>query len=263
MTISSPQNGTIRAVSLLHTRKGRDAQEQILVEGPHAIQQAFESGLIGLQFFAAADFSSDHLPPALLMGVECAVVTEKILARLGTTDSPPTCVAVFKKPPAPAESWQTLVPVETARWVYLDGVQDPGNAGTLIRSAAAFGLSGVLLGPGSVDAWNPKVIRASAGAVFTLPVLSVTDASLDGLSDDWRLVAAVGDKNARDYRTVTHQKPWILLLGNEGAGLRERWLQHPRVNSVTIPVSRRVESLNVAVSGSILMAALCGEGLRA
>lgn len=257
MTITSLQNETIRAVTLLHTRKGRDMQGQILVEGPHAIQQALAVGLICRHFFAADDFQSEHLSAAQLAALPLTAVSDKVLAKLGTTDSVPGCVAVFEKPEV-LPDWKSLMPLSSARWIYLDGVQDPGNLGTLIRSAAAFGLSGVLLGQGTVDAWNPKVIRSSVGAVFAFPVLPVPDDALKTLNDNWQVLAAVGHGNAVDYRAVAWTAPLVLLLGNEGAGLRECWLNHPTVTRITIPMSDRVESLNVAVSGSILMAAMQG-----
>ncbi|MDT7811894.1 MAG: methyltransferase, TrmH family, partial [Acidobacteriaceae bacterium] len=131
------------------------------------------------------------------------------------------------------------------------GLQDPGNLGTLVRSAEAFGATGMILLPGTVSLWNAKTLRASSGSAFRLPVLALTaDAAFTALRDHRvRIFAAVardGDSEA-DLRG-----PSALLVGNEGSGLPEAWIAQADAR-VTIPFTGAVESLNAAVAGSVLL----------
>jgi RNA methyltransferase, TrmH family len=135
------------------------------------------------------------------------------------------------------------------------GLQDPGNLGTLVRSAEAFGANGILTTPGTVSAWNQKALRASVGSVFRVPVVGVTASELDGLKRRGiKLIAAVG---ADDYGVTTAQgmdftSACALMIGNEGAGLATEWMDICDAR-VTIPCPGPVESLNAAVAGSLLL----------
>jgi TrmH family RNA methyltransferase len=128
--------------------------------------------------------------------------------------------------------------------VVLAGVSDPGNAGTVIRSAVAAGAAGVLLTPGSVDPTNPKVVRASAGAIFALPVASVDDVSALGLTT----VGAVAGGLSPD--DVDLAGPIALILGGEASGLPDGELYD---TEVALPLDGGVESLNVAMAGTVLL----------
>jgi TrmH family RNA methyltransferase len=148
--------------------------------------------------------------------------------------------AMFPPPPRPAP----LV-------VIAAGLQDPGNLGTLVRSAEAFGATGMILLPGTVSLWNAKTLRASSGSAFRLPVLALTaDVAFTALRDHGvRILAAV----ARDgYGETDLRGPSALLIGNEGSGLPEAWIAQADAR-VTIPFSGAVESLNAAIAGSVLL----------
>jgi len=135
------------------------------------------------------------------------------------------------------------------------GVQDPGNLGTLVRSAEAFGASGVLTTPGTVSAWNQKALRASVGSVFRVPVVGVTAGEVAELKGRGvRLIAAVG---ADDFGVVAAQEmdfaaACAVMIGNEGSGLAAEWMEMCDTR-VTIPCPGPVESLNAAVAGSLLL----------
>jgi RNA methyltransferase, TrmH family len=131
------------------------------------------------------------------------------------------------------------------------GLQDPGNLGTLVRSAEAFGATGMMLLPGTVSLWNPKTLRASSGSVFRLPVVTLDAAEAFAAlrAADVRLFAAV----ARDGDSeVDLRGPCALLVGNEGAGLPDAWIAEADAR-VTIPLPGAVESLNAAIAGSVLL----------
>jgi TrmH family RNA methyltransferase len=135
------------------------------------------------------------------------------------------------------------------------GLQDPGNLGTLVRSAEAFGATGVLTTAGTVSAWNQKALRASVGSVFRVPVVSVTVEEVTEVKRRGvRLIAAVG---ADDFGVIAAQEmdftsACALMIGNEGAGLAAEWMELCDAR-VTIPCPGPVESLNAAVAGSLLL----------
>jgi TrmH family RNA methyltransferase len=137
--------------------------------------------------------------------------------------------------------------------VVLAGLQDPGNVGTLIRSAEAFGATGVLLLPGTASPWNPKALRASAGSAFRVPMLAISEADALNLLRDRHVPALAAV--AHDGVTVAQAflaEPAALLIGNEGAGLSPALLS-AAARRVTIPMPGPVESLNAAIAGSLLL----------
>jgi len=136
------------------------------------------------------------------------------------------------------------------------GLQDPGNLGTLIRSAEAFGATAVLTTPGTVSEWNQKTLRASAGSVFRVPVVQIDAEQLIALkSQGIRLLAAVAPNSNFDSQSVADTdltKPCVLMIGNEGAGLSSELLSQADAR-IAIPTPGGVESLNAAVAGSLLL----------
>lgn len=134
----------------------------------------------------------------------------------------------------------------------LDAIQDPGNAGTLIRSADALGCAGALALPGTVDLWNPKVVRSAAGSLFRLPVIEIEhDALASWLERNGASVLA-GDMGGTPVDQVDVQGPVVLAVGNEGAGLSDV-VARMAEQLVAIPIRGRAESLNVAVAAGILL----------
>lgn len=135
------------------------------------------------------------------------------------------------------------------------GLQDPGNLGTLVRSAEAFRATGVLTTPGTVSAWNQKALRASVGSVFRVPVVGVTASEVEGLKGRGvKLIAAVGsdDFGVVAAAEMDFRVPCAVMIGNEGSGLGAEWMEMSDVR-VTIPCPGKVESLNAAVAGSLLL----------
>ena len=134
------------------------------------------------------------------------------------------------------------------------GVQDPGNMGTLVRSAEAFGAAGVLATAGTVSTWNQKALRASAGSVFRVPVVAVTTEEMAGLkARGVRLLAAVSDgEGVMEAGEIDFRGACAVMIGNEGGGLAAEWMEMCDAR-VTIPCPGPVESLNAAVAGSLLL----------
>jgi TrmH family RNA methyltransferase len=135
------------------------------------------------------------------------------------------------------------------------GLQDPGNLGTLIRSAEAFGAAGVLTTPGTVSAWNQKALRASVGSAFRVPVVAVTREEVARLQEDGvTLLAAVGvdGEGVLPVQEVDLSRAAGIMIGNEGSGLAAEWLALANAR-ITVPCPGPVESLNAAIAGSLLL----------
>jgi TrmH family RNA methyltransferase len=175
------------------------------------------------------------------------MVTEEVFQSATLTEHPQGIAALVEAPQFTVEAMLNGIPLV----VIAAGLQDPGNLGTLVRSAEAFGATGMILLPGTVSLWNAKTLRASSGSAFRLPVVTLTaeDAFATLRGHGVRIFAAVardGDSEA-DLRG-----PTALLVGNEGSGLPGAWITQADAR-VTIPLPGAVESLNAAIAGSVLL----------
>lgn len=252
MTLSNPQASQqlIRDTAALQQKKQRDAEGLLLVEGRHPIEEAHKAGLTLRHWFTLADAPVESLPKVSLHKPAFQINAQQ-MGKLSTTASVPPCVAVFEAPPKGG------VPQALGNFVVvLDGVQDPGNVGALIRSTLAFGADALVLTNDCAEPYSPKVIRASAGLVFALPIFSLSpQALLEQIQGPGHtLWATTGHGGALPYRQADLRGTCALVLGNEGRGVSEVFLNHPQARRLTIPMHPAVESLNVGISGSILLA---------
>jgi TrmH family RNA methyltransferase len=273
--ITSPNNSTIKQWALLKQAKHRKEQQQGLIEGVNALLEALKANipieaiLYNTERFEGLDVVLDHLPDT--QNPQLIETNEAVLARLADTASAPPIIAVFQFPViATATTTDTvtngnrLAPiVSDARLLVLDGLQDPGNVGTLIRSAVAFGCQAVVLLAPAVDVYSPKVIRASTGLVFHLPII-VPSADWDTATFlahlqtmmGWQVWLASGHRDTHNiaYHTVGQLvQPVALVLGAEGMGLQLSEQEATEYQHIHIPMNETVESLNVALSGGILL----------
>lgn len=248
MTTRTISKGLIQEVASLKQKKFREETGRILVEARHPIEEALKAGLTLHELFFLKDAPADSLPKSALPKAALEV-EEATMARMASTNSAPPCLAVFDAP--------TLVTkVQGSLALVLDGLQDPGNLGTLVRSAVAFGFETVILAGQTVEPYNPKVIRSSAGLVFALNILETSAEALSEYlpSDDWHLFTTTGHPSAQSYKEVDYSGHCAIVLGHEGQGVSPALTSLSSVQAITIPMSSSVESLNVAVSGSVIMA---------
>ena len=173
-------------------------------------------------------------------------VTDRALAELSDTRSPQGVLVVCREPES------LLAPLRRGRYLVLDGIQDPGNAGLLIRGAVAFGLDAVVCLDGTVDPWGAKTVRASAGTVFRTPVSLASVQELLGRLAEGDVPLFVADPVGEDVEIHRGKEAFALVVGNEGAGAR-RDLRDRAEAVLSVPMRGQAESLNVAVAGSILM----------
>lgn len=225
----------------------------VAVEGERLLYEAVRSELKIQRIFLAADRPA----PAWLPGSsEVLHVDRETLRSAVDTLSPQGIAALVNAP-----EWQledVCLPEASPLVLFTAGLQDPGNIGTLIRSAEAFGAACVLTSAGTVSTWNPKTVRASAGSVFRLPVVRVSVDDLRSLRGrGLRLIAAAAENSRQAAQPVPAASADLrggcaLMIGNEGTGLTEEWLSLA-TESVTIPMPGPVESLNAAIAGSVLL----------
>lgn len=255
--LDSADNKTLRQVKRLsQSHPARTKSQETVIEGPHLIEEALAAGLLprlvvyspkwveraeGRSFMGRLQARSVHL----------FYVTDRLFEEISQVETPQGILAVIPSPQALnleqvlAQAPQPLLlPVAV-------GIQDPGNLGTLMRAALAAGAHALLVGPGTVEPFNPKCIRASAGAAFRLPVVSCVADWLAQLKTAGVHVRATSVGRGMPYFEMEWHDSIAILLGNEGSGLPDELLQEAEV--VTIPMSPAAESLNVSMAGSILL----------
>ena len=249
--ISSRTNARVKQLRGAFQGHARLSGGLVAIEGDHLLEEALRSGMVLKTVFVS---ERREMPKIVPRGVEMLRLTEEVFGSVVETQSPQGVAALLVPPVFGLED--VLGNGGSAALVLVAvGLQDPGNLGTLVRSAEAFGATGVLTTPGTVSAWNQKALRASVGSVFRVPVVGVTASELEGLKGRGvRLVAAVG--SAGDGVLAAQEMDFsgacAVMIGNEGAGLAAEWLEMSDAR-VTIPCPGPVESLNAAVAGSLLL----------
>lgn len=250
--LESPRNERLRAWAKLRDARHRRREGLFLAEGPHLAEEAVAAGVRIAAAVAAPDFEVEGLLPR---GTEIVRAAPRALAVLEETPSSQGIVLVCRRPePAAA-------PGDGGRWLLLDNLQDPGNVGSLVRTAHAAGIDGVVLGRGCADAYSMKCLRAAQGSTFHLPVAEadlgawIPAARAGGLRVLSTNPAGVG---ARSYRAVPPGgRGWALLIGAEGAGV-DPALDALADERLLIPMPGGAESLGAAAAGAILLFHLCG-----
>jgi TrmH family RNA methyltransferase len=190
---------------------------------------------------------------ALPEETEVLMMPRELLDSVLATETP-QAVAALVEPPDWA--WADLIGVRTSKaplLVVLAGLQDPGNLGTIVRSAEAFGANGILCLPGTVSAWNPKAVRASAGSIFRVPLMAVgEEEAFEQLRKAAVRILTTAVQGAEEAQRVDLAESVALLIGNEGNGVPADLAIHADA-SVTIPCPGSVESLNAAIATSVLL----------
>jgi len=248
--ISSKDNPQIKAAKRLHQRKGRLEDKAMLIEGARLVADAWRAGVEPYVVFVQTETLTPTSPAHALLeemanaGVTIEETSKAVFAELSDTVTPQGIAAVL---PLPELAW----PDRPQLLLALDGVRDPGNAGTLLRSAEAVGVQGALFGPGTVDPFNPKVVRAGMGTHFRLPIREVaswSDAASLAPIERWLLAAGEAESA---YDAIDWRQPAVLVVGSEAEGAGEEIRQ--RATPIAIPMRGGVESLNAAMAGTVIL----------
>ena len=241
MRIESNQNAKYKNWLKLKKKKYRLLEQEFLVEGAHLVEEAIQSG--NLKEILVREGAL--IDEALLADRPVYTLKASLFDKLAATPSPQPLMATCRINPAKISSKRRLL--------LLDEIQDPGNLGTLIRSAAAFGFEGIILGEGCVDVYNEKTIRATQGALFKV-AMEQRDLA-EAISEFSALgVKVYGTRleSAQPLGTVESTEKMAFLLGNEGSGVKKELLDLMAGN-IFIEMQENVESLNVSIAGSVIM----------
>lgn len=243
--ITSKANNVVKKAKKLHQKKYR--QNSYLIEGWHLFEEAVTSGATILQIFALEKFAD-----RLIDFSQVSFVSPEILIDLADSKTPQGIVAeiAYEEIGFP----QNLSGI----YLFLEDVQDPGNVGTIIRTADAAGLDGVFISTGSADIYNLKTLRSMQGSHFHIPIYRLGTSELIDLAqkNELPILASSLSKKSVNYKEVNSSSSFILVVGNEGKGISEQ-MEKEANQLIHIPMKGRSESLNVAVATGILIFSLC------
>ena len=258
-TVTSLTNPTVKAVRALHLRKARDATGLFVAEGLKAVTEGLETGHAPAILMYGADAGHPLLDKAIQATLdargEVIEVTQEILAKVSRRDNPQAVVGVFRQVFAPLE---TLEPQAAKCWVALHRVRDPGNLGTIVRTADAAGCGGVILVGECCDPYSTEAVRATMGSIFAVPLYRASETAFAAWRNAWP-GSVVGTllSAETDYRQAAYASPALVLMGNEQQGLPPEMAGLCDVN-VKIPMRGRADSLNLAVATGVMIYAAMG-----
>lgn len=237
MLYTSIENKKIKDLKKLNTKKYRDKKGCFLLEGKHLVLEAYKVGVLKELFLA-----EDELFP---LSVPTHYLSNNVIHYLTELESPSTVLGLAQKP-----KWEEGY---GNRILLLDGIQDPGNLGTIIRSAVAFHIDTIIVSPNTVDCYNSKVIRSSQGMIFHIPIM---ERDLFEVVPELQLehYTIYGTKvtYGKSLKTIEKKEKMAIIMGNEGQGVEEALLELSD-EYLYIDMDERCESLNVGVATSIIL----------
>jgi RNA methyltransferase, TrmH family len=262
--VTSLQNEQVKFIRSLEMRKIRRETGLFSVEGAALIVTARDNGWLPRTLVYAA---AEHQRPivgglvewALAAGADCLEVTEAIIAKLAAKENPQNVMAVFE------QRWASLPDAGSeptgGAWLALEQVRDPGNLGTIVRTADAVGARGVILIGASCDPYSPEAARATMGSIFSVPLVRLDHPGFMRWLEAWPGdVVGTHLSGADDFRKVAYRSPTLLVMGSEGAGLSPE-LAAACTRLVKIPMAGRLDSLNLAVATALALYQIRGPHL--
>lgn len=256
--ISSNRNPEIKYINSLEMKKYREREKVFVIEGVRIVEDALVDGAEFVRVYHAPVLAdnprgTDLLHTLRTRGVKEIPVDEKLFSEIAGTETPQGLLAVVRQPEYELTdlfAQKSLYP----HIIMLNSIQDPGNLGTILRTAAGAGWAGAILTPGTVDLYNPKSLRATMGAIFKLPICRMAaDEDLWAVlrQAGYRMIAA--DISGEKWHfEVDFRQPTLLVVGNEGNGVEAGILQAVD-EKVKIPMAPHAESLNVAIAAGVLI----------
>ena len=248
LEITSNNNHLIKSIKGLTRKKNRWNQKLFIIEGKKMIIEAVENNAPMVHLVVSESFiekNHEFIYKELSSFRNVIKVTDSIFSQVTILENSDGILATIDLSIVNNE-------LDKGIYIYLDGIQDPGNLGTIIRSCDAFNLSGIILGQGSVDPFSPKVVRASMGSIFRTKLFFMDrEELLEKKKAGYRLIStAIEDSLELDKLSFTNKD--IIIIGNEGSGISSFLLDNSDIK-VTIPMKGKAESLNAGVAASIIM----------
>ena len=246
-SISSPKNEKIKELVKLQTAKGRKKAGMYLLEGEHLVEEAIKERAQIKLIVVTGNRLEDYENLLVQTDVQVLVVSQDVFHKLSMTETTQGILAVVEIVK------QEILP-NKGRFIVLDAVQDPGNLGTIVRTADAAGFDAVVIGTGTVDLYNDKVLRSMQGSHFHIPVFQANlQEYLPILKEKGVQVAVTAlHRDSKDYSVLQGATDVAIVVGNEGQGVSEDVIDLADV-VVTIPMFGKAESLNVAIASALLM----------
>ena len=239
--ITSKANSVVKNAKKLHQKKYR--KSAYLIEGWHLFEEAVQAGVTIEKVFALESYRDQ-----LVAFPQTIWVSEEILLDLADTQTPQGIVAVIQKEEV------GLPDLHQGKYLFLEDVQDPGNVGTMIRTADAAGFTGVIVSDKSADIYSLKTLRSMQGSHFHLPIYRMPVATFiaEAKKSNLPILATTLSRESKDYRELSSLENFVLVMGNEGQGISSVMAESAD-QLVHIGMKGRAESLNVAVAAGILM----------
>jgi RNA methyltransferase, TrmH family len=254
--VTSLQNERVKLVRSLDMKKTRRETGLFVAEGASVLATARDAGWVPEILLFLADSAPSGMARQLLgwaeqAGAECLEVSPAVLAKVAAKDNPQTMLAVFAQrwadaPAAPQVAGDAL-------WLALETVRDPGNLGTIIRTADAVGAGGIVLIGSTVDPYSREAVRASMGSIFNVPLVRMAGEEFPALAKGWRGdIVGTHLSASEDFRAQPYRSPALLVMGSEGPGLSPA-LAAACTRLVKIPMAGRLDSLNLAVATALML----------
>jgi RNA methyltransferase, TrmH family len=263
--ISSLTNDSVKLIKSLEQRKTRKETGLFVAEGASILITAAEHGLhpetlVVRAGAAQTDSAAGALVrSALQRGAEVLEVTPAILEKLAAKENPQTVLGVFRQ--VWAEVPKPAAVAAGSTWLALEEIRDPGNLGTIIRTADAVGAAGILLVGTCCDAWSRECVRATMGSIFAVPLARLEPVAFHALLGAWPGDTVGTHLSAKDdFRKVAYTAPTLLVMGGEGPGLSDASARACK-RLVKIPMAGRLDSLNLAVATALALYQICGPDL--
>lgn len=249
--ITSLQNEIIKNAAKLHLKKYRVEEGLIILEGEKSVFGAVDAGIKLQKVFVTDEKTADRIRKNI--DTDIYLINEKVAEKISSTKSPSNIIAVANEPKYGIDEI-----LKKDKIVLLDSIKDTGNLGTIIRSAAALGIEGILLFGECADEFSSKVIRSSAGNIFKMPIarIGLNTEAVQNLKKSHKIISTVAPQSqfgacAVDCTKINYREPFVVMLGCEASGLCNDLLKHADLHS-TLNMDNKVESLNLAVFAGII-----------
>lgn len=247
INITSTSNETIKYFISLNDKKTRMNAKRFIVEGYHLVNEASKTNLL------EAIISTDEKELKKINNVKRYLVNDAIINKIATTKNPQNILGIVKMLDHNITNLLPIIKGNKTKLIMLDDVNDPGNLGTIIRTAAGLGYDGIIMSPNTVDLYNEKVIRSTQGVMFKIPIIKANlQEVIKMLKKEKVFCIGTALTNAKDVKHITKKDKLAICLGNEAKGISKEVLDNMDEN-VKIAMNNDVESLNVSIAAGIIM----------
>ena len=243
--ITSVNNSYIKNLLTLKTKQGRNDSNQFIVEGYHLVEEALKHQVL------SAVLCTDKEVLGKINAQEKYLVSEQVIKKLSSTKPPQNIIGVVNL--VNKQELESIVKKNELRLLILDDVNDPGNLGTIIRTSAAFGIDAVIASQETVDYYNDKVLRATQGAIFKIPLIKGDLVEIISLLKKHHItILGTSLKSSKSIKEVEKKAKLAFVVGNEAQGVSDKVLELCDQN-IILPMNNDVESLNVSIAAALII----------